>query len=142
MRTELHSQLYEKKKRSCLRTDLAILFSVSRSQVYSNYKAAMKESVAPECGPFVLLTSPSAENTNATSQRSYNNTVGIGFLLCLHFSLVYPCKKKGKKCPCTTQHRLWSLTARLKRHPSPSALLFNKTSTVTVKTRTTTNTRV
>lgn len=102
----------------------------------------MKESVAPECGPFVLLTSPSAENTNATSQRSYNNTVGIGFLLCLHFSLVYPCKKKGKKCPCTTQHRLWSLTARLKRHPSPSALLFNKTSTVTVKTRTTTNTRI
>lgn len=57
----------------------------------------MKESVAPECGPFVLLTSPSAENTNATSQRSYNNTVGIGFFLCLHFSLVYPCKKKEKK---------------------------------------------
>lgn len=73
----------------------------------------MKESVAPERGPFVLLTSPSAENTNATSQRSYNNTVGTGFLLCLHFSLVYPCKKKEKNV-----HVQHSTGCGLSRHVS------------------------
>lgn len=90
--------------------------------------------VWPKHRPFVLLTSPSAWNTNATSRRYYNNTVGLN-LFTFQFSVSV---LEGEKNDVHIQHNtgrgqmLWSLKSPQGMSQTAPAHCC-KTHTVTLK---------